>query len=119
VNITSELDYESLFISDVISHIHSENLREYRFAQNLYAALCNTDWVYRGKPFSVSWRGSGRIVSEIRNKLFLHSEDYLSFYCSGISCDYDDRPEERGFLPEGRVSEEIKEFLKQIDCVEP
>lgn len=112
-----EFDRKS-FILDIFDHPEFYKLKEYKFAQNLYAALCNNDWSYKGEQFSVSWRAAGRLVADIRNELFSQApEDYISFYCSGLSCDYDDRPEERGFLAEGIVSDEIKHFLEKIDCI--
>ena len=62
-----------------------------RYAQNLYAAWCNMQWcpkefwpILRQDPdkdlWSASWRGSGGIVADLRNK----GEDYMDYYCSGM-----------------------------------
>lgn len=64
----------------------------------LYASLCNTDWVrlpknkeefvdtLRGEDeFGVSWRSAGGICAEIYNQTFGDKEwkDYMDYYCSG------------------------------------
>lgn len=51
-----------------------------QFAQELYAALCNTEWRFPdGDDMGVSWRSAGGIVADLREM----NEDYLDFYCSG------------------------------------
>lgn len=49
------------------------------FADELYCALCNADWVYNeGAEWTGSWRHAAGVVAELRGKC----EDYLDFYCS-------------------------------------
>lgn len=88
------------------------------FAQNLYAALCNTVWQYKDawyilkdNSWSCSWRNAGSIVAHIRG-----TGDYLDWYCSGMSIwkEGDGEPPsaiEQQFLPEGQVSKEIEQAL--------
>ena len=85
-----------------------------RYAQNLYAAMCNMQWqkteawpVLKDETWSCTWRSSGGIVAELRGE-----GDYLSWYCSGIM-----DPEEHvrtGFVSEGVVTEEIKTDLATL-----
>jgi hypothetical protein len=85
-----------------------------RYAQNLYAAMCNMQWqkteawpVLKDELWSCTWRSSGGIVAELRGE-----GDYLSWYCSGIM-----DPEEHiktGFVSEGQVTEEIKADLATL-----
>lgn len=56
------------------------------YAQNLYAAMCNNEFVKRemwpilkDQRWSCSWRHSGGIVADMRQK-----GDYIDWYCSGI-----------------------------------
>jgi hypothetical protein len=53
------------------------------FAEELYAALCNVEWVKAGgeagEPWSCTWRTSGGIVAELRDR----GEEYIDFYLSG------------------------------------
>jgi hypothetical protein len=56
------------------------------YAQNLYAAMCNNDFIKREmwqilkeETWSCSWRHSGGIVADMQEK-----GDYIDWYCSGI-----------------------------------
>lgn len=87
-----------------------EKVQDYKYAQSLYAALCNTEWVkfevmqlLKNEGYSCSWRYAGGIVSQIRG-----SNDYMEFYCSGID-DY--------AVPEGIVTNEVKDDLKELGWV--
>jgi hypothetical protein len=53
--------------------------RDDAFADELYCALCNADWVHDdGTEWRGSWRHAGGVVAELRGK----GEGYLDFYCS-------------------------------------
>ena len=80
------------------------------YAQNLYAALCNNDFVkndvwevLKENTWSCSWRTAGRLVAEIRN-----DGDYLDWYCSGID------PNNANFVGESIVTVEIKQDLLRL-----
>jgi hypothetical protein len=49
------------------------------FAEELYCALCNADWVHDD---GTEWRGSWRYAAEIVARLRGRGEDDLDFYCS-------------------------------------
>ena len=100
------------------------------YAQNLYSALCNMQWqklevipILKSELWSCSWRSAGAIVASIRGA----GEDYLDWYCSGMggfTAFADEDPEEterefkaRGYVPEGVVTEEIKEDLNKMGWV--
>lgn len=76
------------------------------YSQNLYAALCNNRFFYENKEWTCSWRHSGGIVAEIRNC----GEDYMAFYCSGIST-------AQGFVSESFVTEEIRLDLMKLGWI--
>lgn len=101
------------------------------YSQNLYAAWCNMQWakksnwtnkagelgplgIHEGDLWSASWRASGGIVANLRNK----GGDYMDYYCSGIRNDgYQDDldiPFPRGYVSEGEVTDEIKEDLGKL-----
>lgn len=103
------------------------------YAQNLYAAICNMRWqpnelwpILKNDLWSCSWRAAGRIVADIRNSLKLTDdagniiyEDYIHWYCSGMVADYNDdgvrdSVQTSGFVPEGFVTDEIKEDLSRL-----
>ena len=81
-----------------------------RYAQNLYAAMCNMQWqktemwpVLKDELWHVSWRASGGIVAGLRGE-----GDYLDWYCSGIS---EDGKHEFGYVAESEVTDEIRTDL--------
>lgn len=82
--------------STVISY-----LKDKEVAKEFYRALCNMRWErivklpddvriinklkgVRSDIYSVTWRGAGGIIADIRNKHYNTSEDYMDFYCSGL-----------------------------------
>ena len=97
-----------------------EKVKKDRYAQNLYAALCNMRWQYLGgdwaltagdlstlalgEPWSCSWRYSGGIVAELQGQ-----GDYMSWYCSGIGSE-----PESGYVSESTVTNEIKQDLATL-----
>jgi hypothetical protein len=77
------------------------------YAQNLYAAMCNTRWrcsdINTG-VFSTTWRSAGGIVAGLRET----GGDYLDWYCSGMG------PKLGGEVQEGVVTAEIQQDLNQL-----
>ncbi len=88
-----------------------EKIKKDRYAQNLYAAMCNMQWqraevwpILTDEVWSCSWRYSGGIVAELRGE-----GDYLSWYCSGIGAEA-----ELGYVTEGEVTDEIRADLASL-----
>ena len=85
------------------------------YAQNLYAAMCNQDWqrndvwpLLKGETWTCSWRYAGGIVAHMREE-----GDYIDWYCSGIQGEPDEDWVDLGHVPEGTVTDEIREdFFK-------
>ena len=74
------------------------------FAQHLYAALCNNEFIKNNiwsllsdRRWSCSWRYAGGIIADIRNQ-----GSYMDWYCSGS---------------EGLVTDEIKEELFKLGWI--
>jgi hypothetical protein len=99
------------------------------YAQNLYAAMCNMRFmkldvvpILKDEYWSASWRASGGIVARIQGK-----GDYMDWYCSGmggfaaLADETDDDAKELfdrlGYVPEGVVTDEIREDLKKIGWI--
>lgn len=74
------------------------------YAQNLYATLCNQRFLKGDEEWTCSWRMSGGIVADLRNK----GEDYIDFYCSGIGLRNDK------YISEGTSTEEIRNDLLDL-----
>jgi len=97
------------------------------YAQNLYAAMCNTEWqkldvmpILTDQTWSCSWRYAGGIVADLRGK-----GDYIDWYCSGIggpmggSSESDPEVEQillarKGYVSEGTVTDEIAQDLRDL-----
>lgn len=99
------------------------------YAQNLYAAMCNMRWqkldiipILKDEYWSCSWRSAGGKIAEI-----LQHGDYMDWYCSGmggLQVFDDESPEDveaqfqlKRYVPEGTVTEEIREDLKLLGWV--
>jgi hypothetical protein len=89
-----------------------------RYAQNLYAALCNNEFVkndvwpiLKNESWGCSWRYAGGIVSDIQE-----GDGYLDWYCSGMGSGLGNGDEtgELGYVPEGYIADEIREDLLAI-----
>jgi hypothetical protein len=68
------------------------------FADELYCALCNADWIHDdGTEWSGSWRYAAGVVAELRDR----DEDYLAFYCSSSGA-------------EGTISDRVAEAMAAL-----
>lgn len=72
------------------------------YSQNLYAALCNNEFVKQDKTWSCSWRSAGGIVSNLREE-----GDYIDWYCSGIGKD-------SPYVAESVVTKEIRTDIEGL-----
>lgn len=68
-----------------------DKIKDYDFAQKIYANLCNLVWYdyVNDEVIEFSWRSSGGFVSGIRQL----GENYMDFYCSGNEGEIDDEIE--------------------------
>lgn len=96
------------------------------YAQNLYAALCNNEFVkndvwpiLKDQRWSCSWRYAGGIVADMQEK-----GDYIDWYCSGIrDVDLEESTEEnklydeRSHVSESVVTEEIRRDLLKLGWI--
>jgi len=96
------------------------------YAQNLYAAMCNMQFqqnevwpTLADERWSCSWRHAGGIIADMREQ-----GDYIDWYCSGIAggdepdvYEVGDDLKRKGFVPEGVVTEEIREDLFKLGWV--
>lgn len=91
------------------------------YSQNLYAALSNNEFqkhefwpVLADQTWSCTWRYAGGIVADLRKE-----GDYLSWYCSGIGegLGNGDADGTRGYVPEGVITDEIREDLARLGWI--
>jgi hypothetical protein len=77
-----------------------------KYAQNLYAALCNNRFFKNTEEWTCSWRSAGGIVADLRNL----GEDYMDWYCSGMA-------KAEGFVGESIVTPEITNDLLNLGWI--
>lgn len=88
--------FEDVFEIELRSDADLCNLvQDETFAKNLYASLCNVQWVKNSELYGASFRRVAALVAELRNR----GETYLDFYMSGS---------------EGHIFPEIKEKLQSL-----
>ncbi len=93
----------------IISKVRSHEI----YAQNLYAALCNNEYVpkdvwgiLKNIHWDCSWRYAANIVADIRE-----DESYINWYCSGTGFQGTDFT---GFVEESFVTDEIESDFNSI-----
>mgnify|MGYP006271360703 FL=1 len=104
------LEYDLRTTDVIIQKVKSSDV----YAQNLYAALCNNQFIQqeniwdilKEKYWSCSWRRAGGIISDI-----LETGDYIDWYCSGIGAD------NPLYVSESVVTPEIKNDLKTLGWI--
>jgi hypothetical protein len=110
-----------------------EKCKDHYYAQNLYAALCNNEFVkndvwplLQDKRWSCSWRHAGGIIAHIREE-----GDYIDWYCSGITNEHSDEEFQEltveqqehykifmeKTMPESVVTDEIRSDLLKLGWI--
>ena len=94
------------------------------YAQNLYAAMCNNDFIKREmwpilkeEKWGCSWRYAGGIIADMRQE-----GDYIDWYCSGIrDVSHDEEVNKlwdgRNYVSESQVTEEIEVDLNRLGWI--
>lgn len=107
----------------------AEKCKNRSYAQNLYAALCNNDFVrnemweiLRDKSWHCSWRYAGGIIADIRQE-----GDYIDWYCSGTDYEFPSVKKNKqennidthqcDYVPEGVVTPEIRADLLKLGWI--
>jgi len=93
----------------IISKVRDQEI----YAQNLYAALCNNEYVpqdvwgiLKNIHWDCTWRYAASLVAEIRE-----DDSYIDWYCSGTGFQGTDFT---GFVEESYVTEEVESDFNQI-----
>lgn len=117
----NNLEYDLLTTDWILAKVRASDA----YAQNLYAAMCNNDFIKREmwpllkeQKWSCSWRYAGGIIADMRQE-----GDYIDWYCSGIGgqvADYESAEtneqwqKRTGYVPEETVTEEIEKDLHEL-----
>ena len=113
----NNLEYELRTCIPLLNKVRNSDA----YAQNLYSALCNMQWqrlevvpILKEDLWSCSWRHAGGVIADMRQE-----GDYIDWYCSGIGGGLGNGDEDgtKGYVPEGVVTDEIKEDLKTLGWV--
>ena len=116
----NNMEYDLLTTDWILEKVRADDA----YAQNLYAAMCNNDFIkldlipiLRQNPdkdyWSASWRYSGGIIADMRQQ-----GDYIDWYCSGIRNGYnpeeDPNYDKLKYVPEGCITDEIRNDLQRL-----
>jgi hypothetical protein len=127
----NNLEYDLLTTDWILNKVRKDEA----YAQNLYAAMCNNEFVkndvwprLKDERYSVSWRYAGGIIADM-----LQEGDYIDWYCSGIKDIGVYAPENENevlteeqlarmavvgrFVGEGNVTDEIREDLLKLGWI--
>jgi hypothetical protein len=126
----NNMEYDLLTTSWILEKVRTDEA----YAQNLYAAMCNTEFtrndvwpILTEKRWSCSWRYAGGIIADMRQE-----GDYIDWYCSGIRDigvyapdDGKELTEEQKarmeivnkFVGEGNVTDEIRSDLLKLGWI--
>ena len=122
----NNMEYDLLTTDWILEKVRADDA----YAQNLYAAMCNNDFIkmevipiLRQNPdkdyWSASWRYAGGIIADMQQK-----GDYIDWYCSGMGglAGGWDKDEETfsewaartKYVPEGCITGEIRNDLQRL-----
>lgn len=109
----NNLEYDLRTTDWIIQKVKNDDV----YAQNLYAALCNNQFIQLEDIWNIlkenywhcSWRYAGGIIADIQEQ-----GDYIDWYCSGMG---DKKGNRIGYVGEGFVSPDVKADLKQLGWV--
>lgn len=116
-SVKDNMEYDLVTTDWILEKVRSSEA----YAQNLYAAMCNNDFMKREmwpilkeQTWGCSWRSAGGIIADMQQK-----GDYIDWYCSGIRNDpfYDSEKHSsypNGYVPESVVTEEIETDLHRL-----
>jgi hypothetical protein len=123
------MEYDLLTTDWILEKVRESDI----YAQNLYAAMCNRDFIkhdvmpiLKNQRWSCSWRYAGGIVADMQQQ-----GDYIDWYCSGIkqlspteeefqnmSLEEQVRAKELdAWVPESVVTDEIRKDLFRLGWV--
>lgn len=118
------LEYDLLTTDWILEKVRKSG----SYAQNLYAAMCNNEFIKRemwpilkDQKWSCSWRYAGGIIADMRQE-----GDYIDWYCSGmggLNQEYDQKEtseewqKRTGYVPESVVAEEIENDLHRLGWI--
>lgn len=114
-NRTDNLEYDLLTTDWILDKVRSSE----SYAQNLYAAMCNNEFVKNevwpllsDDRWSLSWRSAGGVIADMRQE-----GDYIDWYCSGMGPLDKNGTDNESYVSEGIVTSEIRQDLLKLGWV--
>lgn len=125
----NNLEYDLLTTDWILEKVRNSE----SYAQNLYASMCNNDFIkndvwpiLQEETWGCSWRYAGGIIADMRQE-----GDYIDWYCSGIRDTYhnDDPIQDlsdeqlkrleiaKRFVAESVVTDEIRDDLLKLGWI--
>ena len=104
----NNLEYDLLSADWILEKVRNSDT----YAQNLYAALCNNEFIknevwpiLKEDTWDCSWRYAGGMIADMQEK-----GDYMDWYGSGIGVSYSSKE----YVTESIVTDEIKADLFKL-----
>lgn len=112
----NNLEYDLLTTDWILEKVRTNDV----YAQNLYAAMCNNDFIRNDvwpilneETWGCSWRSAGGIIADMRQE-----GDYIDWYCSGIRGDRDTSLGiSSAYVGEGHITDEIRSDLLKLGWI--
>ena len=124
----NNMEYDLLTTDWILEKVRADDA----YAQNLYAAMCNNNFIkldvipiLKQEEWGCSWRSAGGIIADMQQK-----GDYIDWYCSGIrdvgiyspAQENETFTEEQlarmetvnRYVPEGCITDEIRNDLQRL-----
>ena len=122
----NNMEYDLLTNDWILEKVRADDA----YAQNLYAAMCNNDFIkmevvpiLRQDPdkdfWGASWRYAGGIIADMQQK-----GDYIDWYCSGMGGlaggwekdeeTFSEWAARTNYVPEGCITDEIRNDLQRL-----
>lgn len=102
----NNLEYDLLSADWILEKVRNSDT----YAQHLYAALCNNEFIknevwpiLKEDIWGCTWRCAGGMIADMQEK-----GDYMDWYCSGIMSG------DKDYADEGVVTDEIKDDLFKL-----
>jgi len=112
---TNNFEYDLLTTEWILDKVRNSQ----SYAQNLYAAMCNNEFIKNDvwpilsdDRWSCTWRSAGDIIADMRQE-----GDYIDWYCSGIGFHDKSGGGPENYVPEGMVTDEIHEDLLRLGWI--
>jgi hypothetical protein len=116
-NREANLEYDLLTTDWILQKVRNSE----SYAQNLYAAMCNRDFmkidvipILKDQLWHCSWRYAGGIIADMKGE-----GDYIDWYCSGIGSHESgyglSGKSGNGYVSEGTVTSEIEADLLKLE----